>query len=147
MVLYPNPSREEPFALFVSGLHVYHGAAHFSKKILAHEFEVVMFLLKILVEHNHLGKAHWQELAGEYSLKRVKEVAPEAGMLFLEKYISGAVAHVEPPEKVLIAYWSNVVILIFMQILDVGLGQRMHALHGRDEGALARYDPVDRLVE
>ena len=51
------------------------------------------------------------------------------------------------PEKVLIAYWSNVVILIFMQILDVGLGQRMHALHGRDEGALARYDPVDRLVE
>ena len=49
----------------VLGLNVEHDAAHFSEKFLAHEFEVVVLLLKIPVEHDHLGKAQGQKLAGK----------------------------------------------------------------------------------
>src|ERR1700730_18664484 len=100
-VLNPD-SAEEPAACAVLGLNVDHDATHFSEKFLAHEFEVVVLLLKVSVEHDHLGEAQGQKLAGKYVGKRVQGLELETVLLF-KQLVLHAIVQVKASQKILIA--------------------------------------------
>src|ERR1700686_4513697 len=38
-------------------------------------------------------------------------------------------------------------IVVFMKILDISLGQRVHTLHGHNKSTFALHHPIDCLVE
>ena len=64
-VFHPDPAQESS-ARLVLGLNVHHDAAHFPEELLTYKLEVVVLFLEIAIEHDHLGKAHGQELAGKH---------------------------------------------------------------------------------
>ena len=68
-------------------------------------------------------------------------------VLLLEDCITDTVIQVKPPQEILITYRLDVMVVVFMKILDISFGQRVHALHGHDKPAFARDHPVDGLVE
>src|ERR1700732_2779468 len=100
-ILNPDPAQKAP-ARVVLGLNVNHDATSFSEKLLPHEFELVVFLLKISIEHDHLGEAQGQELAGKYVGKRVQSFELQTGLLF-KKLVLHTIAQVKAPQKILIA--------------------------------------------
>ena len=69
-VFHPDPA-QEPSAHAVLGLNVDHNAAHLPKELLTYKFEVVVLLLKVAIEHDHLGKAEGHELPGKQAGKWV----------------------------------------------------------------------------
>ena len=70
-VFNPDPAQKASAGV-VLRLHIDHGAAHFPEKFLTDVFEVVVFLLEIPVEHDHLREAHGQKLAGKNARERVQ---------------------------------------------------------------------------
>src|SRR5579872_5510852 len=58
-----------------------------------------------------------------------------------------AVGHVKATEKVLILHGSRVAVAVVLQILQIGLNQRVHVAHLRHEEMLALHDTIKHVVE
>src|SRR6266567_6913002 len=68
-------------------------------------------------------------------------------MLILEQLVFRTITQIEPAQKILVAGGRHLVVLLLMQILDIGFGKRVHAFHGSHESALTRDEAVHGLRE
>src|SRR5579864_4092259 len=62
LVLHPHSANEAPVAGVGLGLNVNDQAAHLADEFTADKGEVVVFLLQVLIEDNHLREAEREEL-------------------------------------------------------------------------------------
>src|SRR5437588_640568 len=141
LILHPDPAQKTNRLFSFAGLDVDDQATDFSEKFTANKSEFVILLLKIAVEHDHLGKAHGEEVQRVYPGQLAKHAMAKSG-LSCEGNIFRAVGHIEPAQKVLISDWYRVFIGIVLQILQIGFDQRMHVPNLRHEVVLALYDPI-----
>ena len=126
LVFNPYPSQESPVAGVLFGLNVDDQAAHFSKELPANELEFVVLLLEILIQHDHLGETQRQKLhrvnIGELAQNPLLEAR-----FSLEQAILRAIAHVEPSQEVPIADRRSLGFAVGLEVLNIGLGQWVHA--------------------
>ncbi len=67
--------------------------------------------------------------------------------LFFEQLISHAVAQIQPSQEVLIAGWHHDGIMVRLQVLDIGLSDRVQMLHLRHHGALTLDHAIHHLID
>ncbi len=132
--------------LVFAGLDIDDEATNFPKKLAPHESEFVILFLKIVVEDDHLGEAHGQEVQGIDAGQFGEHAMPES-RLADERNILGAVGHVEAAEEILVFDGSGVVLTVILQVLQVGLDHGMHVAHLGHEEVLALYHSIEHIIE
>ena len=65
LIFHPDAADKAAIPRALLGLYIDDDAAHFAQKFAAHEGEVVVLALEVLIEHHHLRETQRQELHGE----------------------------------------------------------------------------------
>ena len=146
LIFDPDSAHEARDFLAFLGLDIDDEAAEFAKKFAAHEGEVVVLLLEIGVEHDHLGEAHGQKVQGVDSGQLGEHAVAESGLAD-ERNVFGAVGHIEAAEEVLIVDGRRISTGVVLQVLQVGFDHGVHVAHLRHEEVLALHDAVEDVIE
>ena len=145
LVFDPDAAEEPALASVFLGRDVDDDAAHFAEELAADESEIVILALKILIEDHHLGKAQRQKLHGINVAQFAEHAFAEAGRRGRsESAVIGALAHIQAAQEVHVADGDGrAEVFVFLQILEIGLHQRMKLLHLRHEEMFALNRSVD----
>ena len=149
LVFDPDPAQEAALAGVLLGGDVQDNATHLAQEFAAHESEVVVLALKILVEDHHLGKAEGQELHGIHTAELAEHaLAQPGGGGRGESAIVSAVAHIEAAEEVHVTLWHrSAQLFVVLEILKIGLDQGMQLAHLGNEKVFALDGAVNDLIE
>src|SRR5690242_3727611 len=119
-IFHPNSTEKTAISSFLFRLDIDYQTTNFAKEFPSHKCEIVVLLLEIIIENDHLGKAKRQELhrieACEFAHKpAAKSRLPQ------ERAILGAILHLEATEEVIVARRNISQIIIRLHVLDVSL--------------------------
>ena len=146
LVLNPN-SPEEAHGLFaLPRLYVNDEATQFSQEFATDKSELVVLFLKISVEQDHLRKAHRQIMQRVDSRKFAQHAMTKPRLAY-KRHIFRAIRHIQAAEKILIPDRHGMLIGIILQVLQIGLNQRMHVTHLRHEVMLSLYHAIHNVVQ
>src|ERR1700726_2493309 len=118
LIFDPDSSHETSGSRAFLGLNVNYEATDLPEELPAHEREVVIFFLKVSIEHHHLGETKRQKPHGVNVRQSVQHATPETG-LPNEGRILRAIAHIKPPEKVLVFHRNRVAVAVRLEILKI----------------------------
>jgi hypothetical protein len=127
-------------------LDIDHKAAGLAQKLATHERQLVILLLKVVIEHDHLRETQRQKVHGIHAREAADHAPAKSGTLD-EGPIIGPVTHIQAAEEVVIIHRNGPKFLVASHVLDIGLDERMHVAHLSHEEVLAFDDSVDYLVE
>ncbi len=146
LVFHPHASQEATLAGVFLGLHIDHQAPNFAEEFPAHKRQVVVPLLEVVIQHHHLREAQRQKVHGVHAGQIVQHSPPESRWLD-ESSVIGAIAHIEPAQKVVVVRRGRPKFLIRLHVLDIGFDQRVRVLHLGDKKVLALHNPIYHLVK
>ena len=118
----------------------------FAQELAAHKGKVVVLLLEVGVEYDHLGETQRQEVHGVDSGQLVEHAVSEA-RLPGEGDILRTVGHVQTAQKIQVFHRRSIFLLVGLEVLKIGLKQRPHMAHLSQEEMLSLHHTIDGVIQ
>ena len=149
-ILYPDAPCEQSLACFFTRANIYNNAANFAEEFLPHVLEVVAALLEVSINERHLCKAVRNVLCLEQScqcLERISEPSRLARLVFVEYSFFRRSGEIRTTKEIRVGNRLDIVLFVFVDVLDVCFGKRMHPLHGFHKQMFALHHSINHAVK